>query len=709
MSYSNNISKEQKIFEIEERIHAQLTPEFKNKYTNYRRIQNFPEEQRKPLSRLTATYFDRTAQKLAAEFISNSNDWTDIKEYLLEENTMNNNIDMQDLAQVIATAVATAINNKPINENTNVRIPIPSSYSGERSAAVINLWLQEVERYLEFNCVTQQRWLPYAITLLRGRAQKWWNQLSQKKAESTTWERFKIDLEYAFKPSYSEQSARDKLASIKQMTSVSEYADAFQDILLDLPRVSDDEALDRFVRGLKDDVRIHVLTKEPRSLEEANRFAIAYDSAKQAGIVLPARQKDSFVDDPMDLSVLIQQLNAIIKTPRDSYHNQDRTNTRPGRNIICHWCHKPGHVIAECRNRIREIREFEQNKLRQNRGNFRRPYRQNQNNRQHATNRIYNADMIEIEPRNDYTAQNTSNNLNSLNSVNKDSLLDLSPYPFDFSADHAFLMNASSKNTVLPTYEVFIKGIPYQALIDTGASANYIHPRLLKVVDAYKPVINQAVETANGEQTAISGQAMCTMEIKGRSKNFINTLKAFVFESKFDIILGNSWLKQVKPKPDWFDSSWTITMPDLSTIVMEPCKTINKLDKQQDEVNVVISAKQLTRLFKTNQVAECYLLRVEFDGSNVNYLNNINDADTPWATEFSKEFPEVFKGKITGLPPMRDTQDIIVTKPDAIPVARPPYKMSPLELSELKKQLDELLAKGLIEPCASEWSNPNVK
>ncbi|KAG1016820.1 hypothetical protein G6F43_014448 [Rhizopus delemar] len=55
---------------------------------------------------------------------------------------------------------------------------------------------------------------------------------------------------------------------------------------------------------------------------------------------------------------------------------------------------------------------------------------------------------------------------------------------------------------------------------------------------------------------------------------------------------------------------------------------------------------------------------------------------------------------------MRDTQEIIVTKPDAVPVSRPPYKMSPLELNELRKQLDDLLAKGLIEPCASEWSNP---
>ncbi|KAG0866023.1 hypothetical protein G6F15_012772 [Rhizopus arrhizus] len=222
----------------------------------------------------------------------------------------------------------------------------------------------------------------------------------------------------------------------------------------------------------------------------------------------------------------------------------------------------------------------------------------------------------------------------------------------------------------------------------------------------YIEIKNQAVEAANGEQTIIHGEATCKMEIRGEEKNFISTFKAFVFESKFDIILGNSWLKQVKPKPDWFDSTWTIALPDSSMVVLHPVKEPTSLIKNQKEANYLISAKQLERLYKTKQIEECYFAQVHLKENEMVYLNNINDIDASWSTEFSKEFPEVFKGEITGLPPMRDTQDIIVTKPDTVPVSRPPYKMSPLELSELQKQLNKLLNKGLIEPCASEWSNP---
>ncbi|KAG1443032.1 hypothetical protein G6F46_012787 [Rhizopus delemar] len=96
-----------------------------------------------------------------------------------------NNINMQDLAQLIANAISTAMNNKS-NESNNVRIPIPSTYNGERSAAVIRLSTEEVERYHDFNNVPQERRLPYAVTLLRGRAQKWWNQLAQKDETPTT-------------------------------------------------------------------------------------------------------------------------------------------------------------------------------------------------------------------------------------------------------------------------------------------------------------------------------------------------------------------------------------------------------------------------------------------------------------------------------------------------------------------------------------------
>ncbi|CEG71124.1 hypothetical protein RMATCC62417_06908 [Rhizopus microsporus] len=125
------------------------------------------------------------------------------------------------------------------------------------------------------------------------------------------------------------------------------------------------------------------MTKDPRSLEESIRFAIAYDSAKQTGMFIPTNRQDQIPNDPMDLSVLMQQLNAMNIT-NNGHHQRERVPIRNNRNIICHWCKKPGHVIAECRTRLREIKEFEQNRMRQNRGNNRQQFNRQRDYRQYT-------------------------------------------------------------------------------------------------------------------------------------------------------------------------------------------------------------------------------------------------------------------------------------------------------------------------------------
>ena len=42
----------------------------------------------------------------------------------------------------------------------------------------------------------------------------------------------------------------------------------------------------------------------------------------------------------------------------------------------------------------------------------------------------------------------------------------------------------------------------------------------------------------------------------------------------------------------------------------------------------------------------------------------------------------------------------------AQPISIPPYRLAPVELKELKKQIDELLAKGFIRPSSSPWGAP---
>jgi hypothetical protein len=67
------------------------------------------------------------------------------------------------------------------------------------------------------------------------------------------------------------------------------------------------------------------------------------------------------------------------------------------------------------------------------------------------------------------------------------------------------------------------------------------------------------------------------------------------------------------------------------------------------------------------------------------------------------EFPNVFPDELPGLPSDRDVEFAIELIPRTPPISRRPYRMSSNELAELKKQLQDLLTKGLIRPSSSKW------
>jgi hypothetical protein len=67
------------------------------------------------------------------------------------------------------------------------------------------------------------------------------------------------------------------------------------------------------------------------------------------------------------------------------------------------------------------------------------------------------------------------------------------------------------------------------------------------------------------------------------------------------------------------------------------------------------------------------------------------------------EYADVFLDELPGMPPDRDIEFAIELQPGMTPISKRPYRMPPAELAELKKQLQELLDKGFINPSTSPW------
>jgi hypothetical protein len=72
------------------------------------------------------------------------------------------------------------------------------------------------------------------------------------------------------------------------------------------------------------------------------------------------------------------------------------------------------------------------------------------------------------------------------------------------------------------------------------------------------------------------------------------------------------------------------------------------------------------------------------------------------------EFPNVFPEELPGMPSDRDIEFMIELKSGTAPIYKTPFRMTTLELAELKEHIKELLGKGFIHPSSSPWGAPVI-
>src|ERR1700676_446252 len=121
--------------------------------------------------------------------------------------------------------------------------------------------------------------------------------------------------------------------------------------------------------------------------------------------------------------------------------------------------------------------------------------------------------------------------------------------------------------------------------------------------------------------------------------------------------------------------------------------------------SMLVSSLQIKRLVSQPE-AECGML----------FINEIDDSERresgvarvdPRIKAVLEEYKDVFPDDLPGgLPPTRDIDHKIEIIPGSAPPVRAPYRMSVPELDELKKQLNDLLAKGQIRISKSPYRSP---
>jgi hypothetical protein len=226
-------------------------------------------------------------------------------------------------------------------------------------------------------------------------------------------------------------------------------------------------------------------------------------------------------------------------------------------------------------------------------------------------------------------------------------------------------------------------------LMDLGATLSYITPDVVELtkLKKLKHVKSWLVQLATGtERKVVDFISDLEFSLDGQK---IRTNLNILPLGSYDMIIGMDWLEQHKAILDCYTK--ILSYKDNFGTVRTTQGIPNPVSARK------VSAMQLKKCIKKG--CQVYAIQV---------MNLLEKEDKPNLEDFFvlREFRDVFVDEIPELPPRREIDFSIDLLPGSAPISKAPYRMSLLELTELKIQLQELLDKEYIRPSVSPWGAP---
>ena len=217
-------------------------------------------------------------------------------------------------------------------------------------------------------------------------------------------------------------------------------------------------------------------------------------------------------------------------------------------------------------------------------------------------------------------------------------------------------------------------------LFDSGASHSFIATSIvielvLEVEALEKPLyVSSPLGIRVGIRMICRG---CELEISG----ILLTMDLRVMDmSEFNVILGMDWLIAYRVVIDCECRRVTAYTQDCTRVVF-----------QGDKHDILPQAVYESRSH----------------GQLAGWLASLTlEDEVRWNLDLPRvvcEYEDVFPDELPGLPPQRVVDFCIELYSGTLPISTTPHKMAPVELQELKVQLQELLDKGFIKPSTSPW------
>ena len=224
-------------------------------------------------------------------------------------------------------------------------------------------------------------------------------------------------------------------------------------------------------------------------------------------------------------------------------------------------------------------------------------------------------------------------------------------------------------------------------LIDPGATHSFISIGFISNVNVESQPIDYSIVVSlpTGESRLAESVYMNSRVIIGGQEFLADLILLDIHD--FDVILGMDWLSRHHATVDCNRKGVRFCRPGQTEVVFYGLrKTL------PNSIMTAMKASKMLRKSYQGYPTLCH--EVRDSGSRLEDISVV------------REFSDVFPEDLPGIPPDREIDFQIKLTPGIEPISKAPYKMAPLELKELKVQMEELVSKGFVRRSTSPWGAP---
>lgn len=270
------------------------------------------------------------------------------------------------------------------------------------------------------------------------------------------------------------------------------------------------------------------------------------------------------------------------------------------------------------------------------------------------------------------------------------------------SANLASLTGQTEGRSALVIIPIIIESCKCQALLDTGASHNFLPEALAIKLGLSVGAASYLVSLGDGSKLTAVGIVRKVKLCLAKSVQLVD----FVVLRECPLILGLEVLQR--------------SVPNLRS-QLEALAVLTDEAAYSEEVSLnstvmngrreVMSRKELKRALRDRDVEIFMLKALENDNESEEPIEGskliVDSMLAESLNEVKQEFTDLFPKQLPGLPPERGVEHSISLVNEE-PVFKPSYRLSPKEREVMEDQIKEMLKLGLIRPSTSSFAAPSL-